>query len=38
MIDMPQDERVNVVGHIPEEEHILVDLIKPGTKFKFRKG
>ena len=38
LIDMPQDERVNVVGHIPEEEHMLVDLIRQGTKFKFRKG
>ncbi|WP_434577868.1 DUF871 domain-containing protein [Thermoanaerobacterium thermosaccharolyticum] len=38
MVDLPKDERVNVVGYIPEEEHILADLIKPGTKFRFRKG
>ncbi|AST57006.1 cell surface protein [Thermoanaerobacterium thermosaccharolyticum] len=35
-LDMPKDNRVNVVGYIPYDEHILVDLIKPGTKFCFK--
>ncbi|MCP2241175.1 DUF871 domain-containing protein [Thermoanaerobacterium thermosaccharolyticum] len=34
--DLPKDNRVNVVGYISDDEHILVDLIKPGTKFCFR--
>lgn len=38
LIDLPKDERVNVVGHIVEEESILADLVKPGVKFRFRKG
>ncbi|AFK85142.1 MULTISPECIES: DUF871 domain-containing protein [Thermoanaerobacterium] len=38
LIDLPKDERVNVVGHIVEEECILADLVKPGVKFRFRKG
>lgn len=36
--DLAADERVNVVGIIPEQEHILVNQIRPGTKFRFRKG
>ncbi|RKL62143.1 DUF871 domain-containing protein [Thermoanaerobacteraceae bacterium SP2] len=36
--DLPADGRVNVVGFIPEDEHILVSQINPGTKFRFRKG
>ncbi|MEG6567986.1 MupG family TIM beta-alpha barrel fold protein [Thermoanaerobacterium saccharolyticum] len=38
LIDLPKDERVNVVGHIVEEECILADLVKSGVKFRFRKG
>lgn len=38
MVDLPKDERVNVVGYITQEEHILADLIKQGMKFRFRKG
>lgn len=30
-------KRVNVVGKIPKDEQILVDEIKPGKKFRFRK-
>ena len=36
--DLVADERVNVVGFIPEQEHIFVNQIRPGTKFRFRKG
>lgn len=35
--DFPADSRVNVVGEIPENERILVNEIKPGKKFRFRK-
>lgn len=35
--DLPADGRVNVVGFIPEDEHILISQINPGTKFRFRK-
>ncbi|NLU10393.1 MAG: DUF871 domain-containing protein [Tepidanaerobacter acetatoxydans] len=35
--DLPADERVNVVGEIPKDEHILAAEIKPGKKFRFRK-
>jgi len=34
LVDMPADERINVVGHIVPEDHELVDMIKPGTTFK----
>lgn len=37
MSNMSKDNRVNVVGYIPDDEHILVDLIKPGTKFRFKR-
>jgi len=36
--DFPEDERVNVVGRIPDEEYILVNQIKPGKKFRFTEG
>ena len=38
MSDLPPDHRVNVVGHISADEHILADLIKPGVKFRFKEA
>jgi hypothetical protein len=38
LADLPPDERVNVVGYIPEGEHFLLDYIGPGTRFCFREG
>lgn len=38
MTDLPGDERVNVIGYIPKEQHILADMIKPCSKFRFKKG
>lgn len=35
--DLPADKRVNVVGRIPKDKHILAAEIKPGKKFRFRK-
>ncbi|MGE5654665.1 MAG: MupG family TIM beta-alpha barrel fold protein [Bacillota bacterium] len=32
--DLPADERVNVVGHVIEEDWPLVELIRPGGKFR----
>jgi uncharacterized protein len=29
--DLPADERVNVIGHVPEEYHLLLDCIENGT-------
>lgn len=33
--DMENSGKSNVVGHIPENEHFLIDLIKPWQKFCF---
>nr|WP_077609294.1 MupG family TIM beta-alpha barrel fold protein [Clostridium sp. Marseille-P2415] len=33
--DIPNDGRKNVIGHIPEEEWILFDYVKPWTIFGF---
>lgn len=35
--DMENSGKSSVVGHIPEEEHFLLDLIKPWQKFCFQK-
>lgn len=37
MADLPRDDRVNVVGYIQGEEQTIADLIKPGTRFRFRR-
>ncbi|WP_024347608.1 DUF871 domain-containing protein [Lacrimispora indolis] len=34
--DMPNDGRKNVIGHLPEHEHVLLDYAKPWTVFTFR--
>jgi len=31
--DLPADDRVNVIGHVPENALLLLDLIGRGTKF-----
>lgn len=36
--DLPRDERVNVVGFVAEEERILLQFIKPGSKFRLKEG
>ncbi|MTI94722.1 MAG: DUF871 domain-containing protein [Firmicutes bacterium] len=36
LADLPEDERINVVGHIVSEDHDLVHMIKPGTTFRFQ--
>lgn len=33
--EMKNDGRVNVVGHIAEDEMFLLDFIKPWSSFKF---
>jgi Uncharacterized conserved protein len=33
--EMKNDGRVNVVGHISEDEMFLLDFIKPWSSFKF---
>ncbi|MCR1980175.1 DUF871 domain-containing protein, partial [[Clostridium] innocuum] len=33
--DMPNDGRKNVIGHIPEDENMLLDYIKPWKSFGF---
>lgn len=33
--DMPNDGRKNVLGHIPEQEFMLLDFIEPNVPFKF---
>lgn len=33
--DMPNDGRKNVVGHIPKNEHMLLDYVTPWKKFGF---
>lgn len=33
--DMPNDGRKNVIGHLPEYEHLLLDYAKPWTVFAF---
>lgn len=33
--DMPNDGRKNVIGHIPEDERMLLDYIKPWKSFGF---
>ncbi|ROR29113.1 hypothetical protein EDD66_10348 [Mobilisporobacter senegalensis] len=35
--ELPADEKVNVIGHIPKEYHILLKSIKNGTKIRFVK-
>ena len=35
--DLPADSRVNVVARVIEEEQFLIDLIRPGQAFCFRK-
>ena len=35
--DMENDGRKNVIGRIPENEHILMDFIKPWRPFEFLK-
>ena len=34
--DLPADNRVNVVARVISEELFLIDLIRPGMKFRFR--
>ena len=34
--DMPNDGRKNVIGHLPEYEHVLLDYIEPWKVFAFR--
>ena len=34
--DMPNDGRKNVIGHLPEYEHVLLDYIEPWRVFAFR--
>lgn len=34
--DRPEDDRVNVVGHICQEDMILIDAVQPYTKFSLR--
>lgn len=34
--DMPNDGRKNVIGHLPEYEHVLMDYANPWTVFAFR--
>lgn len=34
--DMPNDGRKNVIGHIPDYEHILLDYIEPWKVFAFQ--
>jgi hypothetical protein len=36
--DLESDERVNVVAEVVEEEVLLIDMIKPGMKFRFVEG
>lgn len=36
--DMPNSGKSNVVGHIREEEHFLLDLIKPWQKFRLQRA
>lgn len=33
--DMPNDGRKNVVGHIPEYEHVMLEYVVPNAKFAF---
>jgi hypothetical protein len=33
--DMANDGRKNVIGHLPEYEHVLLDYAKPWTVFAF---
>lgn len=35
--DMKNNGKSNVVGHIPEAEHFLLDMVKPWQKFCFKK-
>ncbi|WP_373877771.1 phospho-sugar glycosidase domain-containing protein [Tepidanaerobacter syntrophicus] len=35
--DLPADKRVNAVGKIPKNKHILAAEIESGKKFRFRK-
>lgn len=34
--DMPNDNRKNVIGHIPENELFLLDYMEPRKRFKFK--
>ncbi len=36
--DMRNSGRSSVVGHIPEEEHFLIDTIRPWQKFRFHEA
>ena len=36
LMDRPYDPRINVVGHILEEEMILIDCLKPFQSFQFQ--
>ena len=31
--DLPADDRVNVIGHVPENALLLADLVGRGSKF-----
>ena len=35
--DMPNDGRKNVIGHLPEYEHVLLDYVEPWKVFTFCK-
>ena len=35
--NLKPDERVNVIGHVPEEAKLLLDLIRGGQKFRLVK-